>query len=81
MVLRVKVKEKVEEYVAPVGCSHYWIIDSADGPTSNGVCRICGAEKEFFNSFDGTKQAEQNLRPHELPRLPKIKPDAEQSHS
>ncbi len=76
-----KIKEITEEHVAPVGCRHYWIIESADGPTSKGVCRICGAEKEFFNSFYGTIEVEKKLRPHELPRLPKIKLDEEQSKS
>ncbi|HEY48444.1 MAG TPA: hypothetical protein G4O13_00180 [Dehalococcoidia bacterium] len=30
-------------------CIHYWIIESPDGPTSRGVCKHCGAEKEFRN--------------------------------
>ena len=29
---------------------HHWIIESAAGPTSPGVCRLCGAEKEFINT-------------------------------
>ena len=53
-VMTQKVKEKPEEHVAPDGCRHYWIIESADGPTSKGVCRFCGVEKEFFNSFSGS---------------------------
>ncbi len=49
-----KVKEITEEPVAPDRCRHYWIIESAEGPISKGVCRLCGAEKEFFNSFYGS---------------------------
>lgn len=30
-------------------CVHYWIIAPASGPKSKGVCRECGAEKEFDN--------------------------------
>lgn len=30
-------------------CCHYWIIESPNGPTSRGVCKFCGAEKEFDN--------------------------------
>lgn len=30
-------------------CRHHWIIESASGPTSKGVCRLCGAEKQFLN--------------------------------
>lgn len=30
-------------------CVHYWVIDPPDGPVSEGICKICGAEKEFKN--------------------------------
>ena len=30
-------------------CSHHWLIQAADGPTSSGVCRICGETKDFKN--------------------------------
>jgi hypothetical protein len=30
-------------------CVHYWLIESPEGPTSRGVCKFCGAEKEFNN--------------------------------
>ena len=33
---------------APV-CTHYWVIEAASGPTSRGVCKLCGAVKEFKN--------------------------------
>ena len=29
---------------------HHWLIESAHGPTSPGMCRLCGAEKEFLNT-------------------------------
>ena len=32
-------------------CHHYWVIDSPEGPTSRGVCKFCGAVKEFYNSW------------------------------
>ena len=31
-------------------CRHHWIIESANGPASMGVCKICGEIKEFSNS-------------------------------
>lgn len=34
-------------------CTHYWLIESADGPISQGVCKFCGARKEFHNSWLG----------------------------
>ena len=30
-------------------CRHHWIIEAPSGPTSKGVCKLCGAEKEFIN--------------------------------
>jgi hypothetical protein len=32
------------------GCRHHWLIESPHGPTSLGVCKLCGARKEFRNS-------------------------------
>jgi hypothetical protein len=31
-------------------CRHHWIIDTPQGAMSKGVCKICGAEREFPNS-------------------------------
>jgi hypothetical protein len=33
-------------------CVHRWVIDSPNGAMSRGVCRVCGAEKEFPNSAE-----------------------------
>lgn len=30
-------------------CHHYWVIKSVTGPVSQGVCKVCGAKKEFGN--------------------------------
>ena len=30
-------------------CEHHWMIDEANGPTSEGRCRRCGCLKNFFN--------------------------------
>ena len=50
--MRNKVEDITEDgSVVEDECHHYWLIDSAEGPTSNGVCKFCGAEKEFSNSF------------------------------
>lgn len=39
--------------VAPVprqDCAHHWEIETPNGPTSEGVCRTCGATRDFSNS-------------------------------
>jgi len=30
-------------------CKHHWRIASPSGETSTGVCKICGASREFQN--------------------------------
>ena len=32
---------------------HYWIIKTADGPTSMGRCKTCGESREFKNFVSG----------------------------
>ena len=32
-------------------CSHHWLIEPAYGPKSLGICKYCGAKKEFSNIF------------------------------
>ncbi len=35
-------------------CIHHWRIAMPDGPTSHGVCKRCGAEREFSNYDEGS---------------------------
>ena len=44
------VVERAEEN--EVLCQHYWVIDSAGGPTSEGVCRLCGVQRQFKNYLE-----------------------------
>jgi len=47
-----KVRELArEEAKPPRPHIHYWLIESAHGPTSRGVCKYCGAVQEFRNSW------------------------------
>jgi hypothetical protein len=32
-------------------CNHHWVIDSAEGPTSRGRCKLCGSERSFLNQY------------------------------
>ena len=33
-------------------CAHHWVIESPNGPLSEGVCQRCGERREFSNSVD-----------------------------
>lgn len=51
--MAVKAPTKPENAVSAVPeaerCVHHWIIAPPEGPTSTGVCKKCGAIKEFEN--------------------------------
>jgi hypothetical protein len=42
----------VQEREAPAvaECRHHWLIESPHGATSWGMCKLCGARREFSNS-------------------------------
>ena len=42
-------KEKLNEVVT---CTHHWVIDTASGHISQGVCKHCQEVREFENSID-----------------------------
>ena len=44
-------KKVLEEDLTEDACPHFWDIESANGPSSKGVCRNCGETKEFLNAF------------------------------
>lgn len=33
-------------------CAHHWVIESSNGPLSEGLCQRCGESREFSNSVD-----------------------------
>ena len=37
-----------------INCAHHWVIDSANGPYSEGRCQRCGETREFRNSSEAT---------------------------
>ncbi len=52
--VRQKVRDTVdvaEETKTEITCAHHWIIEPATGITSAGLCKLCGAKKEFSNQF------------------------------
>ena len=30
-------------------CAHYWLIETPSGETSRGLCKHCGATRDFLN--------------------------------
>jgi len=63
-------------------CSHYWVIESATGPTSQGICKFCGAVRDFQNSFpDPNYQKRNNRVLKEFSELLEAEPDKEPDDS
>lgn len=38
---------KAAAEVMMTGCAHHWVLGSPSGAVSLGVCKRCGAEREF----------------------------------
>lgn len=62
-------------------CKHYWKIESSNNPTSIGVCKYCGAEKEFLNSLPDYTVIRRNSRVLGLSDLPESEVDGEKDDS
>ena len=45
-------------------CTHHWIIDTAAGPTSRGVCERCGIEQAFANSLPDDPEGRKRIGLH-----------------
>ena len=60
---------KVDEPAETEVCRHYWHIEEADGPVSRGICRICGEEKEFQNSWIASSYMGKDARVFDLPNM------------
>ncbi len=45
----------------PPTCSHHWVIESAVGPVSSGICQTCGEVREFTNYVAGPTWRDNDL--------------------
>ena len=86
MVTRVKdkrVEELTKEHVAPKECAHYWKIETSLGPTSRGICKLCGEEKEFFNAMPEPLplKEKRDKDPLKLPKMDDMEFDEKQNSS
>ncbi len=51
MVKKVKDTETIKEEETK-SCLHHWVIETAQGPKSEGTCQICGEVKKFLNTIE-----------------------------
>jgi len=52
--MSIKDSEATEELQEAPACRHQWLIDAPAGPSSKGVCRACGEERQFQNYIEGS---------------------------
>ncbi len=55
-----------ESSTAETACKHHWLIEPPNGPTSTGVCKLCGTTKKFDNQMPS--------RPATVPQMSAQKP-------
>ena len=79
--MKYKLKEMPREPEVKGECRHYWMIESASGPSSRGVCKFCGAEREFHNSWLDSTSVGRDTRVFELPDLLEVESDKESEDS
>ena len=88
--MRQKVKEQEVEQLYEeleykpgndASCMHYWLIESATGRKSRGVCKFCGAEKEFLNSVPDYSTLKPGSGFFDLPGLKGVSFDEETGES
>jgi hypothetical protein len=53
MTQQASITTQAEEQNLP-GCRHYWVIQPATGPVSQGVCQHCGENREFKNYVEAS---------------------------
>ena len=49
-----EIDKRTEVFNAPnvIPCAHYWIIEPANGPVSQGACQVCGEVRGFKNFIE-----------------------------
>ena len=58
MIVNRDTMQSISETGMALTCCHHWIIETANGPISRGVCRNCFESREFKNSvFDIERDA------------------------
>ena len=68
-------KREKEENLSENSCQHFWDIEAANGPSSQGICKFCGKTKEFLNSFPDFNPMKRKNNPLDLPKMPDVEID------
>jgi len=69
---KVKVAVETQNDIPEATCHHFWIIESANGPKSRGICKYCGERRDFFNSAPAEPVVKHHNHPLELPKIAEV---------
>lgn len=67
-----KLPDLTREYEKKDECKHFWVIEIANGPNSQGVCKYCGLSKEFMNTMPVAIPIRRHGNPLKLPEIPGV---------
>ena len=51
----------VRKKCKPKRCIHYWVIEMSTYPAAQGLCRLCGAKREFINVIEDRRDLNGDL--------------------
>ena len=63
--MNVKLGNVLEKPVCRSVCKHHWLIEPPEGPTSKGVCKLCGEIKMFDNILADLLSISDSVTPSE----------------
>lgn len=72
---KLKIEESIREYRPVEICHHFWIIESANGPKSRGICKYCGEKRDFLNTIPDLNAPKKKGNPLDLPEVERVKLD------
>ena len=81
--MKQRIKERIEddrvleEDLNEDSCAHFWDIEPANGPSSQGTCQNCGETRDFFNAFPDFNPMRRKSNPLDLPKMPDVDVDRE----
>ena len=69
----------MEKPVTRGTCKHHWVIEPPNGPTSKGVCKLCGELKLFDNILADLMSNNDNSESFEPDNVIKVEDEVEDS--
>ena len=73
--MKQRIREVEDNNLEEDRCHHFWVIEIANGPKSQGECKYCGEIKVFHNSIVDFTDPKRKNNPLNLPKMSRVKLD------